>query len=255
MNDSEPDSPAIDHAFVRFRDAGDAEALAAVFDATAPELVRIARHLVHDAHTADDLVQATFLSAIASAQRFDAERRVVPWLVGILGHHVANHRRRAQRSRTTSEAAEPSATSADPAHAAAHRELATACEHALRGLPEPYGAVVRLSVGDGLRPVEVARTLRRSEGTVRSQLHRGLELLRRALPATAVAVTTTAVATGDLAAMRQVVLARAAAAGKAGAAGGTVALWWKLAALFAVVAGLALGAFALDRAEIGRAHV
>jgi DNA-directed RNA polymerase specialized sigma24 family protein len=31
-----------------------------VFDGTAAELLRVASHLTHDLHTAEDLVQATF---------------------------------------------------------------------------------------------------------------------------------------------------------------------------------------------------
>ncbi len=85
-----------DRRFIRFQRTGDVDALAAVFDATAPELLRLARHL-SDADVADDLVQSTFLDAIERADRYDASRGVVPWLCGLLANHARRHRRAMRR--------------------------------------------------------------------------------------------------------------------------------------------------------------
>ena len=70
--------------FERWRSAGDAAALASVFDAVAPELHDVARHLDRRAGEAEDLVQTTFLIALERAETFDASRPLVPWLLGIL---------------------------------------------------------------------------------------------------------------------------------------------------------------------------
>src|SRR5688572_26561293 len=73
-----------DRAFRLFQE-GDADSLALVFDATAAELLRVACHLCHDLHTAEDLVQATFLVAIESKDQYDmGKASVFAWLVGIL---------------------------------------------------------------------------------------------------------------------------------------------------------------------------
>src|SRR5688572_6629259 len=51
----------LNRLFLRWRERGDAEALGEVFDRTAPELLRVALHVVRDPAEADDLLQATFL--------------------------------------------------------------------------------------------------------------------------------------------------------------------------------------------------
>lgn len=61
----------LEELFTRFREHGDLDALAQVFDRSAPRLLAIARQLVSPEATAEDLVQATFVTAIESAQKFD----------------------------------------------------------------------------------------------------------------------------------------------------------------------------------------
>jgi DNA-directed RNA polymerase specialized sigma24 family protein len=87
----------LEQCFARFRDAHDLDALAEVFDRTAPRLLDVARHLARGRGEAEDLVQATFLAALEHPERFDEGRELVPWLLGILANHVkrAAERRRA----------------------------------------------------------------------------------------------------------------------------------------------------------------
>ncbi|HVG94849.1 MAG TPA: sigma factor, partial [Planctomycetota bacterium] len=75
---------SLEHLFVRFRRTADIAALSEVFDRTAAELLKVALHMAADPADAEDLVQKTFLSAIESADSFDAGKRLVPWLLGIL---------------------------------------------------------------------------------------------------------------------------------------------------------------------------
>src|SRR5262245_11843357 len=68
--------------------------LADVFDRTAPELFRVAAHLCRgDRSSAEDALQATFLLAIERADDWDAHRPLLPWLLGVLVHHVHKQRR------------------------------------------------------------------------------------------------------------------------------------------------------------------
>jgi len=173
---------SLEELFARFRGAHDLEALAEVFDRTAPELHELARHLSRRAAEAEDLVQATFLTAIESAATFDAGRELVPWLLGIL----VNLARRARERR--SAMAEPSAELADarapdPAARAAELEFRLALEGALARLPLTYREVLASHLGEGHAPEEIARRLGRAPGTVRVQLHRAFAHLRRLLPA------------------------------------------------------------------------
>ena len=174
-----------DRLFARFRRSGDPEALAGVFDRTAPELLRVARHLARDTAAAEDLVQATFVAAIEGAATFEDSRRVLPWLLGILANLARRQRRAAQRAPDPGRLAREAA--GDPVAHAEEAEFRAAFERALNGVPDPYRAVLVLHLEHGLTAAEIARALDRPAGTVRTQVVRGIDLLRRALPPSFVA--------------------------------------------------------------------
>lgn len=199
-----------DRAFARFCRTGDAQALAEVFDRTAPRLALLAGHLVPgDAHAIEDLVQTTFVEAMRSAPRFTPGRAVLPWLVTILGRRAANWRR--DRGRRASEALpEVGDASLDPARLVEDRELAGRVAATIDGLAAPYREVLALRLVHALSPVEIARALDRPLGTVHSQLQRGNERLRRLLaPGVALALANVLSAGDGMAAVRAQVLAAA----------------------------------------------
>ncbi|MEZ6037016.1 MAG: sigma-70 family RNA polymerase sigma factor [Planctomycetota bacterium] len=201
----------IDLRFARFCRTGDPKALGAVFDATAPELLRIAAWLVGDRDDAEDLVQRTFLTAIEQRAAFAQTRRVMPWLVGMLGNHARNLRR--ERARRAALAATREVIT-DPQREAAAAEFAAQVTAARRALGTPYAEVLDLHLGDGLNANQIAARLGRPAGTVRTQLVRGLEQLRRRLPSgvgTGLVVIAT-VASNSLAQVRAAVVAQAAKA-------------------------------------------
>ncbi|TDJ69596.1 MAG: sigma-70 family RNA polymerase sigma factor [Planctomycetota bacterium] len=169
-----------DLAFLRYREEGDPEAMAQVFDAVAPKLLLVAAHLTRDAGAAEDLVQTTFVDAIKGAGRYDARQPLVPWMLGILSHRALDQRRR-RRVHALGEL-EDVAIALDPLDLAADAEIREAIAGALDELPEPYREVLILRLAHGLEPTAIAHTLGRSPGTVRMQQKRGLEKLRRALP-------------------------------------------------------------------------
>jgi RNA polymerase sigma-70 factor (ECF subfamily) len=180
---TEPTPP--ETLFRRYRDQGDPAALAAVFDQTAPRLLLLAAHVTPDAAAAEDVLQETFLAAMEAAPRWDDSRPLLPWLAGILRHkamHLARHRRR--RPADPLDDFDPPAAGATPADAIADGELFERIQEALGGMPQPYREVLLLRLVHGLEPTAIAHTLGRAPGTVRTQMQRGLELLRGALPAT-----------------------------------------------------------------------
>lgn len=225
----------IDAAFARFRRSGDADALAAVFDATAPRLLLVAMHLSRDAQAAEDLVQTTFLQAMRDRDGYDPSRPVLPWLLAILHHRALDRHGRAYRMRergadALQQAGERAASpTPDPAQAAEHRELLEQVAHALDGLPADYRELLALRLVHGLRAVDIAHSKGVPPTTVRTRLRRGLSLLRRALPrglATpsllAMLATEWARAQDGLAAVRRTVLAAARPESVAVAAGATL---------------------------------
>jgi len=171
----------LDVLFDRFRRAGDIEALGEVFDRTAPELVRIATSLVRDPHEADDLVQQTFLTAIERAARYDATRRLEPWLLGILVHHARELRER--NARQLDPARFEHRAPALPDESLLSGEVAEAFERALGELPRTDREVLESYLRAGKGAVEIARESGLAPGAVRMRIHRGLDRLRRALPA------------------------------------------------------------------------
>lgn len=174
--------PSVEDLFERWRSSADSRALATLFDRTATDVWRVARHLTGNGHEADDLVQTTFLAAIQSASHWRREQPLLPWLLGILANTVRMARRRERRR--LAEARRPSPTPApDPLEQAAHGELRERLQQRLAELPETYRTVLVLQLEHGLTAAEVAHALGRPRATVRSQLHRGLELLRSRLPA------------------------------------------------------------------------
>jgi len=210
--------------FRQWRDGGDAEALAEVYDLAAPTLLRLALHHVRHPASAEDLVQATFLAAIQNAGSYDPQRPLLAWLVGILHNQAKWLQRREGRAVDPTRLADRAEH--DPLAAAQIAEFSAQCDEAIESLPDVYRPVLRLHLKHQLTAAEIAHVLGRPPGTVRSQVVRGLELLRAALPA-GIALAAFAVLTPGrgLAAVRDVVLAAggARAASVALAAAGTSA--------------------------------
>src|SRR5262245_45418861 len=164
-----------DRLFARFVERGDVQALGEVFDATAPELMRIAAHLVGSREQAADLVQNAFLIALEKRAEFASERRVLPWLCGIVARLARNERRRALRRfpEATRPDSKPSGRE-DPGAAAEALEFRAAFAHAMAGLPAVYRPVLELHLEQGLDAGAIGAALGRPSGTVRTQIVRGL---------------------------------------------------------------------------------
>jgi RNA polymerase sigma factor (sigma-70 family) len=238
----------LERRFDRFRRTGDPAALAQVFDATAPEVLRVAHHLTRDASAAEDLLQRTFVTAIERAPTWDASRRLLPWLLGILANHAKEAARHAARPLDARRL--PANGPAAPAEVAERRELAGAAERAIDALADPARSVLVLRYRHGLEPAEIALALGMAPATVRSHLHRGVERVRRAVPGSLAGAVLAGAPPRGLAAVRAEVLAEAAAAtwtpvavasatGLAAAAGGALMgkQWLGAAAMVLLLAG------------------
>ncbi len=171
----------IEAAFAEFCERCDPAAMAEVFDRAAPELLPLARRLTRGRIEAEDLIQETFLAAIEHRESFDAARTLMPWLVGILVRQASSARRRAQRDIDPGriETRSPSA----PDEEAESREFQTIVMEALGRLSSRDRAVLVPLLFDGKRAVQIARELGSRPDTIRMRIHRGMERLRRLLPA------------------------------------------------------------------------
>ncbi|MCA8949033.1 MAG: sigma-70 family RNA polymerase sigma factor [Planctomycetes bacterium] len=193
-----------EHDFERWRRHGDAAALGRVFDRLAPELLLVAAHFA-DRGAAEDLVQATFVAAITDAARWQAERPLMPWLVGIVANLARRERERASR-RVDAERLTAN-TPDDPRAIAEREETNRLLASALRGMPRHYRQVLTLRLVHGLEPLAIAHALGSPPATIKSRLQRGMAMLQRALPAGLRAPAVAALSFPSLAAVRTAVLA------------------------------------------------
>ncbi|WP_419190786.1 sigma-70 family RNA polymerase sigma factor [Saltatorellus ferox] len=205
-------------AYLRYCRHGDGRALARLFDAVAPDLLGVARHMAPDIASAEDLVQSTFVIAIEGASRFDPTREVKPWLYGILAREAARLRRSTGRTfdegRLRTETVAPA-----PLESAEQAETNEVIQRTLEGLPPHYREVLCPFLVEGQSAPEIALRLggERSAGHVRMQIGRGLKLLRERLP------RGLALSAGAAAAMPRGTAAVRAAVLEHGAARGTIA--------------------------------
>jgi len=233
--------------FLRFREKGDPEALARVFDALAPRLLLVAGHLSRDWSRAEDLVQETFLEAMRHADRFDAARPLAPWLTGILARRAADLRRREGRRLEAESRLAPDRgpEPTRPEDAAEAEEVLSTVTGAVEGLEEPYRGVLLLRLLHGLEPAQIAHALDRSPGAVRMQLKRGRDQLRRRLPASFAPALVVFDPGRGLGALRTAVLERAASVAAPAASGGasiavTPVIVATVVGALAIVVGVAL---------------
>jgi RNA polymerase sigma-70 factor (ECF subfamily) len=172
---------SIEAAFARFCERCDPAAMAEVFDRTAPELRPLARRLTRGRIEADDLIQETFLAAIENRASFDVSRPLMPWLVGILVRQASAARRRARRE--VDPARFELKLQSAPDEDAEAGEFQRIVLDALSRLSSHDRAVLMPLLFDNKRAVQIARELGSRPDTIRMRIHRGLDRLRRLLPA------------------------------------------------------------------------
>jgi RNA polymerase sigma factor (sigma-70 family) len=141
-------------------------------------LVRAAvARVLPDPHDAADALQATFLVLIRRARAIDWRAGLGPWLYGVAHRVAVRLRDRNRRLPAPLGAADPAIHSPDPSW----REACDLLHAELDRLPERYRLPLLLCYLEGHTRDEAATALGLSVGTVKGQVRRGCELLRRRL--------------------------------------------------------------------------
>lgn len=136
---------------------------------------------------AEDLAQEAFIRAYRALADYRAKRirelRPRGWLAAITGNLARNRARRAAPGSADLEAVGETRAddAAGPELVAERRESALAWRERLDALPTRYRRAVELRHVGGLSYPELAEALDRPLGTVKSDVHRGVRLLREAL--------------------------------------------------------------------------
>ena len=174
----------VEAEFEHFRTSGDVDALGRVFDELSPRLLTMAARRSQNAVDAEDLVQATFLQALQHRDSWDGARPLLPWLAGILSHRAQDLGRRGRVRATVPLLSQEALTdiSCDPQQLASLEDDRSAVLTAVEQLGEPYSELLALRIEKGLSNQDLAKALRRPEGTVRVQLARARERLEALLP-------------------------------------------------------------------------
>lgn len=146
-----------------------------------PFVRALARRLVQDDATADDVTQDTYVAALRQPPSDSATAR--SWLARVLRRVVIDRgragSRRTRRERAVAEHEALESAADVVARMETHRRLVTA----VMALEEPFRTTIVLRFHEDLSPREVARRTGVPVETVRSRTRRGLERLRCALDA------------------------------------------------------------------------
>jgi RNA polymerase sigma-70 factor (ECF subfamily) len=163
-----------------------ASSLSTNLDTAFPQLVDVMgsklywglRRMCGDHQEAEDLTQEAFIRAYRALDGYDRKRvrelKLAPWMWTIALNLGRNHVRDRARRPTPAEIEDIGDLDPEPADSVAwdHR-FAVLTEHQKTSVVLRH--VVGLSIG------EIAEVTGRPEGTVKSDIHRGLERLRQAM--------------------------------------------------------------------------
>lgn len=171
------------------REAQDRLELASRVLAYADALHNLARYLARSEADAEDLVQETYVRALASADRLEAGANLKAWLFRILRNAFLSRLRRARHDPTVGgldtvapDVGPPTgeALRGDAELEAMRRIVGAEIEAALRALGEDARTAVLLDL-EGFSEAEMANILGCARGTVKSRLSRARAELRERL--------------------------------------------------------------------------
>ena len=161
--------------------AGDRDAFGQLVERETASVFRTCYRILGQVADAEDAVQETFVIAYRSIGSYRGEGSISAWLARIAARQSL---RRFRRSRPTTpldtvvETLDLHAHEGDPLDGTLTAEMQRAVRDAVASLDEPYREVVTLRFFGELSLAEIAATTERPLGTVKAQLHRGLQRLR-----------------------------------------------------------------------------
>jgi RNA polymerase sigma factor (sigma-70 family) len=173
---------------------GDDAAFEALVRRHGPMVLKVCRRVLHDAHEAEDVYQATFLVFVSKAASIIPRSNVGNWLHGVAYKAALRSRSAIARRRTAErEAADVVKTQDGPDDV--WQQLQPVLDKELQALPETYRLPIVLCDLEGKTRKQASRQLGWAEGTVASRLARGRALLAQRLRRHGLPLSTAALAT------------------------------------------------------------
>ena len=183
-----------DAAFVAELCAGSEDAFTYLLTVYQNPVFNLIWHIVENTADASDVLQDVFVKVFKGIKGFNGDSSLKTWIYRIAVHEALNHRRSWIRRRwrepismddtessSAAAAAESPSSERSPYQIFEQAEREVVVKQALASLAPPYRSVVVLREIEGLPYEEIAQVLGLAEGTVKSRLLRGRELLRRKL--------------------------------------------------------------------------
>ena len=167
--------PLVRRAILRAKE-GDRDALRFLYVRYADNIYGYVRSIVHDEHEAEDITQHLFSKLTFALSRY--EPRSVPFSAWILrvARNLALDHMRALRAIPCEEVRPVDAVADDFSF-----ERSRALQDALDALPRAQRQVLILRHVAGMTPVEIARSLGKTENAIHGLHHRGRRTLQREL--------------------------------------------------------------------------
>jgi len=166
-------SARTDAELVRAAQAGDAASFELLYARYAPVVHSILLGRL-PAADADDVTQDVFIAAWRKLRTLRDSAAFAGWISRIARNSAEDHRRRVHHEQELDveyAARERQGDAAEAAHALA----------AIRTLPEAYRETLLLRLVEGMSGAEIAERTGLTPGSVRVNLHRGMQMLREAL--------------------------------------------------------------------------
>ena len=145
---------------------------AQILDTYGDTILRYAYSYLHNQSDTEEVLQDTLVQFLKTAPVFLNKAHEKAWLLRVAAN-LSKNRLSYNKLRQTDELNEELA--------AEGREDLSFVWQAVRDLPETYREAIHLFYHEGCSTRQIAQILQRSEATVRSDLHRGRQLLREIL--------------------------------------------------------------------------
>jgi RNA polymerase sigma-70 factor (ECF subfamily) len=164
--------------------AGQPEKVTALYEHYHAGIFRYLYYRVGDRQTAEDLTSEVFLRMVRNLSGYSIKGSAAPfqaWLFQIARNLITDHYRRSSIHPQVELAEHMAGTDPEPDAGIEHRLANEHLYQGLAGLNEDQRDVVVLRFMVGLPITEVARTLHKSEDSVKGLQRRGLSALRGSL--------------------------------------------------------------------------